>query len=645
MPTYDLLGLQVFVPDLNDLSKWIVGPIQKFLSDAWSFGGAIYNTVVEAITKGLNAFFGAAGDFLKNITAEFTKAMTGFFTQAGAFFSTISATVYNALVATAGTIWQQILDVGKGAFDIVTNLAKDLGDATNQGIGQLWGFATSTYESILKSLSEIEFFVVGEFKYWVGEAANFIINSLQGIGQGIGQVQGQFVGFFQQLSNDLDRGFANLALDSAQLSIQITQSSDQTIIEMREAVAQGLGAIWDGFKAGVIDPIYNSVTSALAGLATELGAIWDSGGTFLSGVAQFFGGIWDAIVGWFSNFLNPSKAGIFADPLAFIFKALSGFIGVFGGFGIAMTAAELAHPIKNLGLTRLAAYINEMGDFKNMAGGIIQALQNKTTIIPLEQALNVLFRPFQPDIQTSNTWLFKGIIDIPAWRQVYAMRGWSDDLIEKYYRDIWTEPSDRMLIALADTPGVSEEWLGRKIAARGYDPVDTELFRRYIQKRRLADEFAKLISSYRTAFVKGYVNVQQFTAIVQITGRSKEEADWMLESASRDADTARLNEDIDILVQAFRTGKLDAASFERNLQGLPLVPERQANILEKEIARKKVLATTEKALARKNLTESQILAAYKAGILDVAETKTRLITLNYAIVDADILIATTDAAS
>jgi len=616
LPVYNILGLQVYIPDVGDLVLWITDPIKNFLRQAWSFGGELSRAISEAVLGGFTTFFGDFYGFVNNL----------------------QLLVQNAVIDAAGDIWGRILNTGEDIYKILSSFAVNVEHAIGDIANGLYSFAGDAFNNVLGFLAEIEGFISTEFKFWVGEAAEYIINSLKDVNAGMGNAFGLINKAIRDTVDYISAGFGSITNQISQGLAAIDASNEAFKREFRETLLGSITGIWKGFVDDIAVPVAQIVQTGINAIGDNFMGLIQGGNTLFSQIAATFQGAWEAMIKWLTGLIMPKRDALFTDPIAYVTKSLSSILGIFGGFGVAMTAAEIAHPIKQMGFTRLAAYLNEMGDFKNIAGGLINAIQQKATLIPLEQALNLLFRPYLPDLNTGNTWMFKGIISGDEWRQIYATRGWSDDLIDRYYRDVWTEPSDRMLIALAETPGVPADWMDRKIAARGYEAVDRELFKLYITKRRLADEFSSVKSSYENAVVKGYFAMDDYADVLRKIGRNDIEIQWALFAAQIKTDAARLTEDIEEYVQAFRTGKLDAAQFKAGIFALPIVPFKAANIVEKEAARKRSTAAAEKAAKQAKLSLSEILRGYDLGLLDELTALARILVLNYTPDDANLIL-------
>lgn len=541
------------------------------------------------------------------------------------------ATQLSTLTTTINTTINNILPTLSANINSVVDVAlQNLTGALNTISGQ----TTQLIQSAFTQIGEIEQFIVTEFKYWVGEEGEYIINSLRGAQTGLGDIAARVDNVSMQIQDGVNYIVQTDQSFYQDLAGRIDNGWVSFSSQLQTTLAGGLSDIWGGFQNDVLGPAANAIGAFFGGIWDRLKGFFTPIGCEANVVADWFGGIFKTISDWIQSLCGGNCQNMGKDPFNIISRSLTGVLGVGGGLGLSLMAGELISPLKQLGMSRLAAYIWDMADFKTVGGDVLKSLNAASTIKPLMYGLNEFFRPELPRTDEANAWYHKGIINDEQWRKIYAQHGLANAYIDNFALDLYREPSDRVILNLLDTEGVPIEWVNQKLKAVGYSDADIAFLKIYATNRRLSDEFNAVKSAYEAAYIKGYVSLDEYTGILRAIGRNQTEVSYAVFAAEQKARTARLSEDIDILVQAYRTHKLTDDQFEQNINGLGLDPDKAQNIIEKELARKKAAAAADTAEKQRKLTQGQILDALDLDLMTEAQALERLQLLEFTPDDA-----------
>lgn len=567
--------------------------------------------------------------FTVNNIANSLKAFTGF------DFSGITSAINQQV----GALINQIVDQLKPLPDLINAAITPALDALNQVTGSITTVLNDVYNLSIKSIGELEYYISTEFKFWVGEASEYIISSLSGARQDAGQIISIITGGVTQLENDISALATNDQAYYTDLAARIDNGWVSFADSVVDQISAGIGDLWTGYTNGILGPAAAAIGGFLGGVADRLKEFFTPTGCEIAAIEQWFGGIFKSITDWIMSLCGADCKNKDEDPFNIITRTLTGVIGAGGGMAMSLMLGELISPLKQLGMSRLAAYFWDMADFKAVGGDILKALNHSSTVKPLQYGLNEFFRPELPKTEEANTWLHRGLIQEPEWRKIYARHGLDESYIDKFAESIHTLPGDRMLIAIADVPGVPDDWVDYVLRARGYDELTVQMWKIYSTKRRLADEFSELKSAAEAAFIYGQSTVDDYMNVLKLIGRNNTEIAWALESAARKEQLARMKEVVDIYIQAFRSGQMAQADFENSISALPLVPAKADNIITKELARKRLTDKATRAAKQAKLSLATILKSYDLGLFTDDDAITRLELLNYTLGDAQLELA------
>lgn len=686
-------GIAGVFPSLDSIRDAVIQAFATVSIDTTKVTNAIIAVIQTQLATALNQAFATIADVASNITAA-VNDYTNFWgtdleqklLSVKDSLSTLSsiaqaqlANIFNVAVGTLGNlnnvirpkldailtalggdivgalkgVYDQVVSIGISLNQVITDSLATLtpqiiagfgtfltgaSDQLNSLITQSFSSVSNLVSSTLTQLGEIEYYISTEFKYWVGEAAEYIISSLRGQQQNFGVITDVVLQGVNTLENDIA---ALAAQDQAYYTSLGTQISDGWI-SFNQSIQTTLGGIWAGFQTDVLGPAAAAMGGFFGGISDKIRGFFAPLACDVGAIADWFGGIFQQISTWIQSLCGKDcqrdiSQGL-PDPFNLISRSLTGVIGVGGGLGLSLMAGELISPLKQLGMSRLAAYFWDLADFKTVGGSVLGALNNASTLKPLIYGLNEFFRPTLPSEDQEKRWFYWDRSRLADLELGLRRHGYADAYIEQITKTIWEVPSQRIVLNMIETPGIDTEWIRDVLRRHGYSEADVEILVSYAHRKRLMDEFAELKSAYETAYITGYVDRDTYKLQLQSIGRSDSEILWAIYAADRKEETARLKEDIDIIVAAFRADNLTLQAFEDEIYKLPLTPAKAQNLIEKEIARKRTTAAARKATKQARLSVAEVLKGYDYQIFTDVVALARLVQLNYTPEDAVLIL-------
>lgn len=446
-------------------------------------------------------------------------------------------------------------------------------------------------------------------------------------------VQGWFEGLWNGITEVLNRisnamgSFINLVL------VQLTNSTN-AIMSFLRGIESAFGRIatpiLEGLGKGLLD-LWGWVRGGLDTLGSQLNSL---GSSISNSVQQAFSGIADAIGGalkpitdtlvnigtsiwgFLTNTVVPAVTGAIATAFQFLkdlfvntFRAFLSTLGVHSpiepeqalafsilvaipafllnfGIFIAATTSDLLHPIKGTGLVPSAIEIVRSIGPELVTGSIIGSYTQTALGKPLELYWMSQARPTRPRGPVADQMLFEGNITPEKWRLYKRYEGFREEDIEAYFKTMWIEPSDRMLVDMFTSPIIPVDWIRRKLQERGYSPEDIEVLVRFAQARAM--EKTQLIREgvVVTRLREGFILRGQFNDELTALGFRPDQVSKIAAGAYMQADTDRRKERVDIIRLAFRKDLLTLQEAQEVLSRYVADPLVVSQILELESIRK-----------------------------------------------------------
>lgn len=411
----------------------------------------------------------------------------------------------------------------------------------------------------------------------------------------------------------------------------------------------GLAAGFQGIITNIVAPFQQLIAGIPAAIGTGIGGAFQA-------IPQFIGGIPQAILGAIGTVVNEETIGnvigimqglvnslmitlgdvteAFIHPLLTPIGSppqdvIAGAIGTIVRFGIAAStvalpfiAGELIHPLKELGLGQLSAFIFDIAGFSRYSGAISGTIADRTLAAPLKYALNFLVHPYKPPASDYNKLLWRGHIDEQGFRDLLAYDGldtiWHDayvdlsknipgasDLVRFAVREVFGATGDENIAAL-------RQWIQRQ----GYDPYWAD--------------------AYWTAHwnLPGITQVYEMEARGVTMPKSLEEflavADVMPEWRQALLDIRYSVIPRVDLRYAYQDGLVSREDLIRSMRATGLSPDDA--VLEADIQIRRALE------GEINAVRSEIEGDFKEGLIDEPQTRSDLEALGYAGLFIDVRI-------
>ncbi len=512
MPTYNFLGINIWVPGIEDLKSWVVNPI---IDQARGLFNWVRDRIQDAssfVLEGVRS----AGSWLWDRFQDLSRLQME-------VLGAVGRTLQDSLGATGNAIMGGLSAAGQGIV----------------------GFVNAARDTVIAGLNE---------------AGSRIFGALESVGR-----------FF---------------LDAFKV--------------VGEAIVTAGKATWD-FLTHVAVP---AIQEGLKGLVN-----------FIVDAVQ-------AGVNQFMQMIAPRSPIRPNEAVGASLRALGGLVAFGSAFGIGTLAGELIHPLKQLGFTRFAAFMWDLADFKNAGGEIVRVWSQVGITEPLRWGLNLLYRPALPPLQLVDQMLFEGNIDQHEWRLQYALRGWTDEHIDAWFRTMFREPSQRLLLSMMEWPGLpggyvvstlkeiglSEDHIGvilefqrwrssrddvKEAAAQAFEKEQTERLAA-LQEAGVRVSSIGVISqeqgALRTQLFQDYVDgVLDDAALgmeLRAIGLLEGEIFLIVAAARRARIRARRRLRIDALVEGYRKDLLDEDALFGELASLPMDREQAEEVVRREAVRK-----------------------------------------------------------
>src|SRR5712692_5616830 len=172
MPTYNILGLNIFIPDLNEITQSVVGPIENFLV-------GLQQQIVVQVISSLSFLSNLGAQVANTVNAVLLPAVAQLVAPVQSFLQTL----YNGILAIPSIVSSSI----QGFFAQVVSVLNATGS-------QIQGFF-QTY--VVAPLQQAQNFIVSQFNAGLSSVQNFISG-----------LRTDFITYLQQTASSLRQDFA-----------------------------------------------------------------------------------------------------------------------------------------------------------------------------------------------------------------------------------------------------------------------------------------------------------------------------------------------------------------------------------------------------------------------------------------------------
>jgi hypothetical protein len=543
MPTYTILGLQVWIPDLTDLYNFVVKPLS---------------------------------DFVDGVIRTLTSTIWG-------WLQWLPSAVYNALAPTVNAIWNFLLGVAAQIYNLLKPLVDQVWSWILQAVSQIQGFFQYWYGQLWSVLQPILSSIwsglqnVGSL---VLQAIAPSLNALMAVLQGdIKPLQALILSTARTLLDFWLKAWPEFGLALSGLSVTLdalwAQAQGQPV-EFEKILAAKLNEVLnplakipEDFMKALNDYIVKPAMAALQNIAATLDPYFRQlGSLVLDTVHSIAAGTPEMAV---------ERATATAATLGGLVTAVN----------IAAQALELLHPIKHMGIVATVTSILDVMGIRPFATGMFAAIVAGAIYKPVYQGLAIRYRPEIPPTTMADTMLFQRQILEGEWRRIYGLHGWPEKYITAWYGSMWTEPSDRMIVGMVEGGEVDLDWLLNKLQRRGYKPEDAAVIMRYGTRKALADEIAAGISEINSDLLEGQEDLLGAQQRLQDLGVRGKELELRLKNMAKRIERKDVRDKIEILTTQAKAEEITIEAYRNGLIALNLRMPRINALVEKEEARRK----------------------------------------------------------
>lgn len=612
MPVYGILGLEIYIPSVDDIVNAVLAP------------------VVNVVTSGISGLVSTLNPLFTNV------------------------------VNTLSPLFQ-------GVISAITSFVKDPLGYLQGTLGSVWGAVSSLFDKITQALGGLWTSISAA----VGSLAGQITAGLEGLGglvsSGLSTVSASLLSVLNDARVALESGLVTLG-SSLSGALEATGGVMLTAFDgMGNALAGILGGVFSGFGSLSLPDVMGAVTSITAQLETAIVTL----GAFHSPItpeeaAAFVPGFTLQVSAAASS-LHIANLIAEAASLGQVDATLSEAWKYPNTDAAMSLASELvAMPLKE-GLMPafkryiLSSYVPLIPDFQSLISIYVKEgyLESHWVEMPAEMAQN--FR----ELGYSQEWalrLWGQHWVYPAPTQLYEMLhrtagnfpeiGVTDEILRDMLKLHDFEPKWRgPLEAISwntwriydirtgwEMDLVNDQGLVKRLIDTGYEPKDAELLASVQKMFVLRSEIDGLLTESDTDFMSGWISEDQLKADYGATPYNLGIIEMRIAKAKLRQERTDKADLKAALINRFIKGDLNGTAFAQELSRLGVQQNRIAIELTKADATKLKTVKEETTLTSKALTEPTYSRSYRLGLISEEAYRSKLAALKYGPEDTDLLV-------
>lgn len=336
-----------------------------------------------------------------------------------------------------------------------------------------------------------------------------------------------------------------------------------------QRVAYGLSQSWNWFT-DAMQPIVTAFMDALSGFTQHLGPI------------------------------TPETAHVHYNSMLKV-----GATAVFGLVGMTV-AGELLHPLKNLGLGRVAGMIFDLTEYRVITGAFMGALAAAAIGMPMRYFYQKQFRPWLPSARDTSYMRSRGYISAAQYSELQAYYGVPDEWHPMLDLLTQTPVGYFGLNNIAKNGVFVHDIYDRELHRSGYADETIKLLMDMYQKNAMSGAKPAQLSTVIGRYKAGYIGADQFAAELGLVGSPQAEIDIFLVHAKLEQATQYMNDLVTAYTDGVRSGQLSFNEFRQNLLDLGMEPNMvAAKLLIEKLRLKPSAAKTVTAVATPAYTTEQ----------------------------------------
>jgi ribosomal 50S subunit-recycling heat shock protein len=258
--------------------------------------------------------------------------------------------------------------------------------------------------------------------------------------------------------------------------------------------------------------------------------------------------------------------------------------GMLVNFGIytLATATDLLHPLKGTGIVPVAIDIARGIGPDLLSRTTVQAFADTAFALPIRYKISETVRGFRPSGAIADQLYFEGNISLEDWRQSYRWQGWPEAYIDAWYRTMFTEPSDRILIDLFKLVQIPKDWIRSKLKERGYSSTDVEVIQKAAEEISLERLSIGREAIIITRVKEGFITSSQARDELAALGMDEKRIKRVIAGALLALDTEMRKDRLNAASTAFRQDRLSREEYISILADLIPNPSMRRRILEND---------------------------------------------------------------
>jgi len=613
MPCFNLLGIEICIPSLDDIVNAVVAPITGFVTSALS-----------GLVSTLTPLFHSVVNTLTPLFQTVIDSITGFLTNPLGFLQTTLSSAWSVL----STLWNDITRALTGLWNQISTGLASIGSQIVGGLDALRGSITSGLSSLGSSLTTLlndawitlsnGIDLVGSSLSGALETAQTVLMAaFDGMGNAISGIMGGIFSGFGALDVNGIVGAASNVLGMAESALTSTLLHHSPI-EPEETVETVSSFVTRVHAAAVSLHIANIVAEAasLGQVDVTLTEAWNYPNTAAAmKVATEFAsmplleGLGPAYKRYILKNYQPNIP-MYQDLIEIYVRE-----GYLESHWVELPA-EMVNNFKELGYSEYwtqrlwgkhwvypsPTQLYEMmhrtaGDFPEI-GVTSDVLRNMLKLHDFEPMWRMPLEAI-----SWNTW------------RIYDIRtGWEMDLLN----------DDALVNRLIDT---------------GYEPKDAELLANIQKMFVLRSEIDGLLTESDTDFMSGWISEDQLKADYGATPYNPSIIEMRISKAKLRQERTDKADLKAALINRYVKGDLSEAEFANELSRLGIQQNRIAIEVTKANATKLKTVKEETTVTNKALTESTYSRSYRLGLIPETEYRSKLAALKYSTEDIDLLVS------
>lgn len=492
MTIYQILGLQIDIPDLNDITQAIIGPIESTI-------GAIQNQIVTAVVSSLS--------FLNSIGQSVASTVTGTILPAlGSLLQPVQTFLQ--------TLYNGILAIPSQVYGYIQTGISQVSSALNSTTAAIQGFF-QTY--VTAPLVQLQSFLVSNFNAGIASVTGFINSSISSL-----------TSFVQQTGSSLQSDFANA----------------QNFVNARISELQQNVAAANQYLSTAVNQLsvnFQSVTTAFTQGFLTLGPALAK--AFIAEIATLVPQVLNPLAGTLINILQPLTNTIKSELLARLPRspdeavdnaiALTEIgLGTLISGELAAIGLEALYPTKHLGITEAFHKGIEVLGIGEVTAGLYGLIVKSGFSVRLEQYFNFNLQPHKISAGLAATAVHYQVRTIADYQTALQYEGFDNDAISAAVATIYKPLAPRFLVKLLDDEVFNDDFYTQQLMQSGLDPKYVPQLLQSFQIMHLKSFASTAKTQIFTNYKDGLIDEATATNILKVFGTPQDQIGWILQLAN-----------------------------------------------------------------------------------------------------------------